>query len=54
MASMAKFNAEVAPSLPLGRWDLASGVVRRASCEEGLLTATIREIAGRLGRAWVM
>ena len=43
-ASMAIFNAEIAPSRPLGRWDLGSMVetggncertVRREGCEEG-------------------
>ena len=42
--SMAVFNAEIASSLPLGRWDLASMVETRGSrertvwlegCEEG-------------------
>ena len=40
-ASVAAFNAEIAPSRPLGRWDLASMTKIRGSrertvrCEEG-------------------
>ena len=32
-ASMATFNAEMVPSPPLGRWDLASMVKTGGSCE---------------------
>ena len=32
-ASIAVFNVEIAPSRPLGRWDLSSMVETRGNCE---------------------
>jgi len=34
MASMVVFNAEIAPSLSFGRWDVASMVETRGNCEK--------------------
>jgi len=33
MSSMASFNAEMMPSRPVGRWDLAYKPERRGGCE---------------------
>jgi len=53
IASMAEFNAEIAPSRPLGRWDstfmvetrgICERTVRLEGCEEGLFAAVIKKI----------